>query len=80
MLVVAGMINVRWLALCASWIDWSVLRVSCSPSRRRREGGHERIWLLTFMQHDPGFLNGETCRLEPAEDPFQAKALPMSPV
>jgi len=40
----------------------------------------ERIWLVTFMQYDLGFFYDETCRLEPAENPFQAKALPMSSV
>jgi putative transposase len=40
----------------------------------------ERIWLVTFMQYDLGFFDDETCRLEPAENPFQAKVLPMSPV
>ena len=39
----------------------------------------ERIWLVTFMQYDLGFFDDETCRLEPAENPFQAKVLPMSP-
>ena len=36
----------------------------------------ERIWLVTFMQYDLGFFDDETCRLEPAENPFQAKVLP----
>ncbi|MGE5169181.1 MAG: hypothetical protein ACM3JC_02275, partial [Rudaea sp.] len=40
----------------------------------------ERIWLVSFMQYDLGFFDDETCRLEPAENPFQAKVLPMSPV
>ncbi len=40
----------------------------------------ERIWLVSFMQFDLGFFDHETCRLEPAEDPFRAKVLPMSPV
>ncbi|MGE5169791.1 MAG: hypothetical protein ACM3JC_05400 [Rudaea sp.] len=40
----------------------------------------ERIWLATFMQYDLGFFDDQTCRLEPAENPFQAKVLPMSPV
>ena len=40
----------------------------------------ERVWLVTFMQYDLGFFDDETCRLEPAENPFQAKLLPMSPV
>ena len=40
----------------------------------------ERIWLMTFMQYDLGFFDDETCRLEPAEYPFQAKVLPVSSV
>jgi putative transposase len=40
----------------------------------------ERIWLLTFMHYDLGFFDDETCRLEPAENPFQAKVFPMSQV
>jgi putative transposase len=39
----------------------------------------ERIWLVSFMHHDLHFFDYETCRLEPAENPFQAKVLPMSP-
>lgn len=40
----------------------------------------ERIWLVSFMHYDLGFFDDETCRLEPATNPFQAKVLPMSPV
>ena len=40
----------------------------------------ERIWLVTFMHYDLGFFDDETCRLEPAQNPFQARVLPMSPV
>src|SRR2546430_7971830 len=38
----------------------------------------ERIWLVTFMQHDLGYFDDETCRLEPIENPFGPKGLPMS--
>jgi len=38
----------------------------------------ERIWLVSFMHSDLGFFDDETSRLEPAENPFQAKVLPMS--
>jgi putative transposase len=37
----------------------------------------ERIWLVTFMQYDLGYFNDETCRLEPIENPFGPKVLPM---
>jgi putative transposase len=40
----------------------------------------DQIWLVSFMQYDLGFFDNETCRLEPADNPFKAKVLPMSPV
>jgi putative transposase len=39
----------------------------------------ERIWLVTFMRYDVGYFDDETCRLEPIENPFAPKLLPMSP-
>ena len=39
----------------------------------------ERIWLVTFMHYDLGYFDDETCRLEPIENPFGSKVLPMSP-
>jgi putative transposase len=39
----------------------------------------ERIWLVTFMQYDLGYFDDETCRLEPIENPFGSKVLPMCP-
>lgn len=39
----------------------------------------ERTWLVTFMQYDLGYFDDETCRLEPIENPFGPKVLPMSP-
>ena len=39
----------------------------------------ERIWLVSFMDYDLGFFDDETCRLESAINPFEAKVLPMSP-
>lgn len=40
----------------------------------------DHIWLVSFMQYDLGFFDHETCRLEPAENPFGPRVLPMSPV
>ena len=37
----------------------------------------ERIWLVTFMQYDLGYFDDETCRLEPIENPFGPKLLPL---
>jgi putative transposase len=39
----------------------------------------EHIWLVSFMDYDLGYFDDETCRLEPIENPFRPKVLPMSP-
>jgi hypothetical protein len=39
----------------------------------------EEIWLVTFMDYDLSYFDHETCRLEPLENPFRAKVLPMFP-
>jgi putative transposase len=39
----------------------------------------ERIWLVSFMHYDLGYFDDQTCRLEPIENPFGPKVLPMSP-
>jgi putative transposase len=39
----------------------------------------ERIWLVTFMDYDLGYFDDATCRLEPIDNPFGPKVLPMSP-
>ena len=41
--------------------------------------GERGIWLVTFMHYDLGYFDDETCRLEPIENPFGPKVLPMSP-
>jgi putative transposase len=38
-----------------------------------------RVWLVTFMHYDLGYFDDETCRLEPIQNPFGPKVLPMSP-
>ena len=40
----------------------------------------EKIWLVTFMHYDLGFFDHEEGRVECAQNPFEAKVLPMSPV
>jgi putative transposase len=40
----------------------------------------ERIWLVSFMHYDIGFFDHEAGRVECAENSFDAKVLPMSPV
>jgi len=39
----------------------------------------DRVWLVSFMHYDLGYFDDETCRLEPIENPFGPKVLPMSP-
>ena len=39
----------------------------------------DQIWLVTFMHYDLGYFDDETCRLEPIENPFGPRVLPMSP-
>jgi putative transposase len=39
----------------------------------------DRIWLVTFMQYDLGYFDDQTCRLEPIDNPFGPKVLPMCP-
>lgn len=40
----------------------------------------EKIWLVSFMHYDLGFFDLEAGRVECAENPFEAKVLPMCPV
>ena len=35
--------------------------------------------VVSFMHYDLGYFDHETCRLEPIDNPFAAKVLPMSP-
>jgi putative transposase len=38
----------------------------------------DRLWLVTFMDYDLGYFDDTECRLEPLDNPFGAKLLPMS--
>ena len=75
--------------------DWSamVTRCRCVCRRRRRtdlgfacsaqnvgvKQVGDRICLVSAKVCDPGHFADETCRLEPIENPFGPKVLPMSP-
>jgi len=39
----------------------------------------DHIWLVTFMHYDLGYFDDETGRLEPIDNPFGPKLLPLSP-
>jgi hypothetical protein len=38
----------------------------------------DRLWLTSFMTYDLGYFDEDSCRLEPIEDPFGSKVLPVS--
>jgi transposase InsO family protein len=40
----------------------------------------DKIWGVSFMEFDLGYFDEEAARVEPAQNPFLAKVLPMSPV
>jgi hypothetical protein len=42
-------------------------------------GQAQRLWLVSFIDYDLGYFDHETCRLEPLDNPFGPKVLPMSP-
>ena len=35
--------------------------------------------IVSFMQYDLGYFDDETCRLEPVDNSFGSKVLPMCP-
>jgi putative transposase len=39
----------------------------------QKVGVDEHLWLVTFMHHDLGYFDDETCRLEPIDNPFDPK-------
>jgi transposase InsO family protein len=38
----------------------------------------ENIWLVSFMRYDLGYFDVDACRVEPLDNPFNPKLLPMS--
>ena len=40
----------------------------------------EGIWLVSFMHFDLGYFDEDSCRVEPLDNPFKEKLLPMSSV
>ena len=46
-------------------------------TRASSDPTHDDIWLVSFMQYDLGYFDLETRVLEPLENPFGPKVLPM---
>ncbi len=40
----------------------------------------DKIWLVSFTDYELGYFDEEVGRVEPADNPFISKLLPMSPV
>ena len=40
----------------------------------------DKLWLVSFMEFDLGYFDEDACRVEPIDNPFKTKVLPMSPV
>jgi len=61
-----------------SWRDQD----QCQPGLAGQAVGikevHDDIWLVTFMDYDLGYFDLETRVLEPLDNPFGPKVLPMS--
>jgi putative transposase len=75
------------------FLDWTAIvttcgRICCEKARGQSLYGvcwpevgvsqvGEHIWLVSFMDYD--LVDDKTCRLEPIENPYWRKVLPMSP-
>ena len=82
-------------ALTYPWHDWTATVTHCGRICRHNRkinlsqvfAGQlvgvrqetDRIWLVSFMHYDLGYFDDETCRLEPLQNPFGPRLLPMSP-
>jgi putative transposase len=69
--------NCRRLCLDGKKINLSVVLAGQSLGIKE---GDDKIWLVGFMHYDLGYFDEETCKLEPLENPFGPKVLPMSSV
>jgi len=56
---------------CAAASVWGTRKINFSKEV------HEDIWLVSFMDYDLGYFDLETRVLEPLENPFGPKVLPM---
>ncbi|RUX97261.1 hypothetical protein EN935_05145 [Mesorhizobium sp. M7D.F.Ca.US.004.03.1.1] len=49
-----------------------------SRTEARHHRGRRRIWLLSFMQYDLGYIDLEQGTLQPIDNPFGTRLSPMS--
>ena len=59
------------------------LKVSLSTAFAGQEVGikevEDGIWVVSFLDYDLGYYDRNNSRVEPVDDPFNKKVLPMSP-
>jgi len=64
-------------------ICWKQRTINLSRVFARQKVGviqvSDRIWPASLVDCDLGCVDDETCRLEPIDNPFGPKLLPMSP-
>jgi hypothetical protein len=70
-------------AIGINWDKESCRRKDCTPSLSPSvlvgiKEVQDDIWLVSFMHYDLGYFDLETRVLEPLENPFGPKVLPMS--
>ena len=58
--------------------EW-VKQGNVGDEREFREA-EDKIWQVRFMEYDLGFFDEDENRVEPADNPFTPKVLPMSSV
>src|SRR4051812_24801991 len=60
-----------------TWLDEELRRLR-RPRHRHQTGGRAH-WLVSFMDYELGHFDYQACRLEPIENRFGTKVLPVSP-
>ncbi len=60
------------------------MKVSLSKAFAGQDVGikevEDGIWVVSFLDYDLGYFDQKNSRVEPVEDPFNKKVLPMSSV
>jgi hypothetical protein len=58
------------------------IRTRTASARHQRRLGikkvDDRIWLMNFMQHDPGYIDPEQRTLQTIDNPFGTRLSPLS--
>jgi hypothetical protein len=63
--------------LAADFEDFLVPRPDMLPVKRSVSKKSKGIWLVSFMNYDLGYVDPEERTLQPLDNPFGPKVLPM---